>query len=359
MDELFRDPNGGEIGLSLAAGPIGYLVVFTRASDDRTVLRARAVSSDGTAEVEQNLETDARIQRQPAAAWTGTGWLVVWSESRDGSAAGFEVWSRRLAPDGTPEGAATRITDDVLEDSAPALRRAGDVTYLAWSHREPTEGTAPEIVVQRLNDTGATEGTVHVASASSDEATAPTLGYPEGQLVLGYIDRNETGARVRLRPLNARGAPRDDAQTLSVSDAFGNLELAGDEERGAAVYDITTGPRRRDVRFRSFLGSGRPIVAERGLSGGVLPAQSPSIAAFAGGFAVVLRAGQLGSRHLRLELLDADGVAVQERQLASLYRANAPVALRVNGEGRLLTAWVDEVMGGGTILAAGRIRCGQ
>ena len=103
-------------------------------------IHGRRVSADGVPQ-----GADFRIsgtnalanESNPAVAWNGTGYLVVWEDPRLEAARGVDVRGRRVSAAGAPEGRDFRIsgTSANADDVAPAVASDGTVYLVVWEDR--------------------------------------------------------------------------------------------------------------------------------------------------------------------------------------------------------------------------------
>jgi len=146
--ELIGDPfrvcGAGALGFdhapAIAWDGSETLVVWSDGRNDAdrgTDVYGRRVSADGAPQ-----GADFRIsgtnavadEYNPAVAWNGTGYLVVWEDSRDDAARGVDVRGRRVSAAGAPEGKDFRIsgTSATADDNAPAVASGSGNFLVVW-----------------------------------------------------------------------------------------------------------------------------------------------------------------------------------------------------------------------------------
>jgi hypothetical protein len=118
----------------------GYLVVWEDGRDDDergTDVYGRRVTAAGMPtgpdfRISGTSATDD--EHAPAVAWDGTGYLVVWEDSRDSNERGTDVRGRRVAAGGGAEGRDFRISGSKAtgDDKSPAVASDGTGYLVVW-----------------------------------------------------------------------------------------------------------------------------------------------------------------------------------------------------------------------------------
>jgi hypothetical protein len=135
----------------------------TRVAPDATVLDPYGIP----------LSTASGNQTQPAVAFDGTNYLVVWQDSRDGPYEYCDIYGTRITPDGTvldPSGIPISIT--LMSQEQPDLAFDG-ANYLVVWQREVL-GSIADIYGARLN----TDGEVLDPEGIPISAASATQEYP-------------------------------------------------------------------------------------------------------------------------------------------------------------------------------------
>ncbi|MFH1329390.1 MAG: hypothetical protein ABIJ48_01830 [Actinomycetota bacterium] len=143
-----------------------YLVVWRdeRNSQDRgTDIHGRLVSAAGAP-----TGFDARIsgtnatadEAVPDVAWSGSNFLVVWQDSRNSDDRGDDVRGRLVSPAGTPLGRDRRIsgTNAIADDLAPALAGNGTDFLVVWEDWRMNPGRQTDIYARLVSSAGAPIG---------------------------------------------------------------------------------------------------------------------------------------------------------------------------------------------------------
>lgn len=206
------------------------------------------------------VSTGADFSINPALAWDGTSFLVVWQDRRSGS---FAVWGRRLADDGTPQGAETLIADEddaegptiaasslgavvvyrrggVMESSIvarslgpslsavgapksldihghyaePNVVRSGERFFASWVDADPQHHLRAAILDV---DAGAVVGPQSLSLPTGDSRAPRAIGLGDRALVVYGRTLPATGYDVWARTFDAKLAPMGDAVALTSS----------------------------------------------------------------------------------------------------------------------------------------------
>ncbi len=157
---------GSKIMPAVAWSGTESLVVWV---DDRhyeerdTDIYGRRVADDGT-----RLGFDFRIsgknavtaEIEPAVAWNGTGYLVVWEDMRDFADRGMDIRGRRVTAAGLAEGKDFRIsgTNATAPDHHPGVASDGAGYLVVWEDYRMLPGRETDIYGRLVSATGAPVG---------------------------------------------------------------------------------------------------------------------------------------------------------------------------------------------------------
>lgn len=172
-----------------------------------------------------------KIVSGPALIWSGSSWLVVWSDERDG--AGGELYSRRLNTAGAPIGPAVRLTDGEGASVGPSLVPSDAGFYLSWL--DSRSGT-PAIMGRKLSASGEPDGEEELVFAPGvGKVTAARTSIVGKQQAFAWLldssDTKEAGVWVMLRapglevPSTRRVAAAEDATGLAIVPTFDQFGL--------------------------------------------------------------------------------------------------------------------------------------
>ena len=114
-----------------AAGPAGFGLAFVaHRAGQPDAIGFQALSPVGEPAGAPVLLSDSPANaRDPALAWSGSRYGVVWVDGRD---PGPDLWFRPLAADGTPQAAPARLVTQTGNESSPVLVYGENRFALAW-----------------------------------------------------------------------------------------------------------------------------------------------------------------------------------------------------------------------------------
>jgi hypothetical protein len=132
-----------------------YLVVwqdyrdyYNTTSNGTDIYGTRVRASDGKA-LEQlsgiAISTQTTNENEPDVAFDGTNFVVVWSDNRNSSASGYDIYAARLDQSGAVLDASGQVISSATGDQvAPSLLFNGTSYFAAWQDSR-TSSTAPDI----------------------------------------------------------------------------------------------------------------------------------------------------------------------------------------------------------------------
>ncbi|HEX8438389.1 MAG TPA: hypothetical protein VF697_24985, partial [Archangium sp.] len=193
----FNGEAGGPPGIACAKKLC--LVAYTVSGDDENVIAAARVDSNGKVLEKQSLSPGENDAFDPAVAWDGGQFLVVWSDERGGEDT-EDIYGARVRKDGTMlDGRGVPLI------AAPAGQRRPDV---AWTGKhflvvwEDNRGVEPDIYGARVRgDTRPVEPTGFPIAPHPGTQYAPRLAHDDRESLVVWGDtRGEAflarGARV-------------------------------------------------------------------------------------------------------------------------------------------------------------------
>jgi hypothetical protein len=278
--------------------------------------------------------------------------VAAWRE-RDNADEDWELFSRLVDSGGAPVDEPLALTDNALDDSAPALGRTAEGNALvAWRLDEP-EGAEGRL--QLLGADGVSMGALRALGTLGQVSARPAVVSLADGAGVGWVDASTS--RARLQPVNASGAPIGMPQGLSVeSEATGTVDLArGAGGDGAAVFDVRVSGSRPEVRLRRFDGMGEPKGSPTVITEPPATGQSASVTPFRDGYAVAYRGSKDGvmPETLRLALVSGEGELLSTVDLAEPGGPARRLAIRASpGGDRLFVTWMDD-----HALMLTRLRC--
>ncbi|HEY6002414.1 MAG TPA: hypothetical protein VIV57_06025, partial [Anaeromyxobacter sp.] len=208
-------------------------VYGSRVARDGTVLDA-----DGIA-----ISTAASHQLDPAVAFDGTNYLVVWQDLRSGE---YDIYCARLSPAGLVLDAdGIAVSTAIHDQSAPAVVFDGTNHVIAW--QDLRGGIASDILAARVSPDGVVLDGSGIPVAAADGAQgAPALAFDGAYTLVLWTDAAALPASVRGARLDSAGTVLDPAG-FAVADGTGSAPMAaGSDGAGRAiaaygVVDVATG----------------------------------------------------------------------------------------------------------------------
>ena len=260
--------------------------------------------AEGTARVGPDMDPDYRIsgpegtsaEWEPAVAWNGTAYLVVWMDERNHDSRLRDIYGRRVSADGSPIGGDFLISGPgaTANDENPAVAWNGTAYLVVWSDQRTSSSRGADIYGRRVSAAGAPVGGDFLISGPG------ATGWDQGPdvvcsgtacLVVWSDERTSSrGADVYGRRVSAAGAPvggdfrisgigatSDDWTPAVAWDGTEYLVVWSDNRasaiRGADIYgrrvSSTGSPTGKDFRISgldALLGQ-RPAVAWNGTAG--------------------------------------------------------------------------------------------
>jgi len=181
-----------------------YLVVWDEADGDGIGRRivGRFVSSAGDLVKADPVriyppKADGRLRGGAAVAVGTAGFLVAWTEDREGFA---DVSAIRVNFDGTLEGQAFDVANAVFDQRNPTLAWTGTRFAVAWDDRRNQN---MRVVGARLVSPKGELGEELVLGAAGPYAETPIVGSCAGQAAVAWFD-GSTPAKPKLRAIRAR-----------------------------------------------------------------------------------------------------------------------------------------------------------
>ncbi len=346
--EIASDVRMADRVVGLAAGDTGWGLAWHQNVKGFDEIFVAAVGVTGEATVNQ-ITSLSRIERDPAIVATDTGWLLAWSGNH--MDLNYELYAQPIGPDLAPTAAPTRLSNFADGDGSPtlvALPTSG--MLVAWVRGGMTSNLA---VTRVLAASGTPTAAERVITTSANEVVQPTLGARSAGAVLAWGEASSAPPAARVLSLDAAGASSGTPAVASTEgNADGTADLVMDRFGGAIVFGATVIVR-PEVRIRLLDETGAPVEAERAVTASA--GRDASIASFGGGYLVSYRSAD-PVPVIRLALLDAQGVFIDEYDLADAAVGGGRTTVRVTTEGRVLVTWADAGVAGTRIRAA-RVVC--
>ena len=187
------------------------------------------------------LATPGMAATDPAIAFDGTNYLVVWSDARTNG--GSDIWAERVDQNGAvldPTGIIVAVADGV--QGHPAVAFDGSRFAVAWEDFKVDKGTEADIGAAFVG----TDGTVTALPAiatTTDSEISPAIAHGAGGTVVTWIQNKQVMAT--LLSANGAGAPfaittgaLADRNPKIAADDAGNFLVTYAEADAASHIDI-------------------------------------------------------------------------------------------------------------------------
>jgi len=346
--ELASDLRMSDRVVGLAAGDTDWAITWHQSVKGFDEIFVAGVGVTGDATVHQ-ITSLGRLEHDPAIVATDTGWLLAWSGNH--MDLNYEMYSQSVGADLSPIGSPTRLSTFADGDGSPTLVALPTSGYLvAWVQGGMTTNLA---VTRVLGATGAPTAAARTITTAANAVVRPTLGFRSAGAVLVWGESSSVPPAARVLALDVAGAASGGPVAASTEgNADGTADVTMDLFGGAMVFGATVIVR-PEVRVRLLDGTGTPVESERAAT--TSAGRDASIASFGGGYLVSYRSAD-AAPVIRLALLDAQGVFIDEYDLADAAAGGGRTTVRVTTEGRVLVTWADTGVAGTRIRAA-RVRC--
>jgi hypothetical protein len=197
LDMPVTNPGGGrQTEPAVATDGTDFLVVWT---DDRnggsTDLYGTIVSATGLVlnPLGIAISTAVNQQENPAVAFDGTNYLVVWEDGR--RASGVDIYGARVSPTGTvqdPNGlviANSTAFNERMDN--PAIAFDGTNYLVAWDQKSGYTGPT-NLYAQRVSKAGTRLTTITISSTIGDQSN-PALAFDGTNYLAAWEDSRNTG----------------------------------------------------------------------------------------------------------------------------------------------------------------------
>ncbi|MFH1313835.1 MAG: hypothetical protein ABIJ00_11505 [Candidatus Eisenbacteria bacterium] len=192
---------------AVAFGDTAYFVTWTDWRDGNANIYAARVALDGTVLDTSGVMVSAAVAEQefPAVSFDGTGWLVVWHDSRSGQA---DIYGSRVALDGTVlDSSGIVVSASVTEELNADITFNGTNYLVVWD-----------------DEPGATSRDVYAARVAPDGTVLDPAGIPVCTVAnqQEFAAASSDGSNYLVTWIDFRGGGTWDAYGARV-DAAGNV----------------------------------------------------------------------------------------------------------------------------------------
>jgi hypothetical protein len=356
-DDVYEVPDIDSIdrrGFDVTPGPVGFAFGLVRDTCGfAESLQWGRVGGSGVIEDPAEIIGDCHLMEHLALGRAGDGYRIAWTDNSETRLIGgfnkntIELHAQALGADGVPLGSPERITDNALHELQPVLAAVGDQTLVAWIEWDEVGGERG--IYLRAIDGGETVTVI-----------APSAGHRPEKLALTRVGSNKAALAwveevaergIWLQPLSEAGQPVGEPVQLTPFAAAGStVDLAGDNEGGAAVYSVGIDEVNFEARFRRLDGAGKPIAEEVKIVSRPDQAVGASVASLGGGFVIAYRTQPSGSvvPEVRLVFATQEGIVARDSQGRLLYlpvveasRDGSQTDVSVSVDGRVLVSFID------------------
>jgi len=203
MDRRVTMTSGQSTHPALAWNGTHYGAVYADDTPGNLELHFQLLAQDGTPMgAARRLTTAANASDWPDIVWTGTKFVVVWEDERAG-AAKEDVWSLALDRNGMPLGSAVQLTTSMAREMSPVLKLGGGELGVVWSD---TRFTQREVYFRRLDLDGRPLGSeLRVTNDGADSAW-PDLAWNGSNWAVVWHDTRDGNQEVYFARITAAGA---------------------------------------------------------------------------------------------------------------------------------------------------------
>jgi len=341
----------------------GYAVAWSdsRDGDDEEIYLAR-LSGSGA-----KIGSDVRVTHAPfqsilpRLAWTGTEYGLVWQDARDSTTAldgHWEVYFARLSADGVKTSEDVRITnsvDDLLPDSSePAIAWTGSEYGIAWVGASGGR----QIYFTRLDPSGGRLLSPVRVTLPPANALHPAIVWTGSEYGLVWVDyRNGSTLDIHFVRLDASGA-RIGAETL-VSTVPDDIDAAPSLTWTGSEYGIVWRDQRMgnpEIFLARLTATGVKIGDDTRVTTDPGRSDLPSVVWTGSQYGISFVDDREGNNEVYLSLVDGTGVkAGPDLRVTSTPGYSGDVALTWTGN-EFGVAWREPVLGNNEVFFT-RLAC--
>ena len=274
----------------------------------------------------------AAMARRPALVATATGWLVAWSDERDGAP---DVFVATLDDAGNVSGSEVRLTNDDIASVSPSLASDGTSSVIAWIDDQTVR-------FQRLEEDASPLGSpVTVSAAVASDAVVARAG-------TGWLVIFDAGGELRATRLTTDGALIEmgaplgmatDARRPDVTEGPDGVVVSWEDRRSGA----------NEAYVQRFDSAGGALGAEGRITEDPASSQQTSIASGEASFGLAWENDSVSGDDIRFRLLDRAAAPILDEVLISgAVRSEKPVVvshpagyavLFQSGDGTIADVW--------------------
>lgn len=328
----------------------GFLIVWSDERKGNGDLYATKIGADGKKSSEWVLVEGAEDSKSPAIVKLSTGFLVAWF---DATPIGADVKTIVLGADGKATGMPTMLSPTTSKNPRPIATSAFGGAAVAWSDMK---GSIPSAQVAWLNSSGQLTIPAVTLGTATGGAEFPAVAASDDMLAVFYSDGRDGNHNIRATLFNDQLVSQKD---VAVREAAGNAVNSratwNGKEFVAAWEDLASQEANEEVHASRLAPNGTatspvvvPEVSEE--------ANWPALASTPQGVAIAYYQRRGGNPfQIIVSYMDKNGELVRPDLQVSNGRARFP-AIAHDGSSLLGVAWEDTRSGTQEIYFA-RIQC--
>jgi hypothetical protein len=178
----------GQTSPAVASDGAGYLVAWADQRGDSSDIYVSRVNSEGLVLDPAGIPVSlaAGLQREPAATFDGTNYLVVWTDERGG---GADIYGARVTPGGVVvDTSGIPLIAAPEYQTTPAVAYDGTNVLLVWA--DTRNDILGDIYAARVTSEGAVlDSTGFVVSAASNWQGGPAIAFGRGEALVVWHDQ--------------------------------------------------------------------------------------------------------------------------------------------------------------------------
>ncbi|MFT3775395.1 MAG: MYXO-CTERM sorting domain-containing protein [Minicystis sp.] len=234
---------------SIASDGAKYLVVWSNTDifGEHDVRGALVGAADAFVSSSFPLSTAASDQRDPAVAFDGTGYLVVWQDSRNGF---YDIYGARVSKAGAVLDAnGISISTAANDQKEPAVTFDGSNHFVIWNDGRAGAST-PDVYGARVSTLGFVYDTSGIAiSQAAGVQSMPAVAFDGTNDVVTWADTRAGNSDVYMARVNPSGTVLDPAGVAVSSGAAtesapaiacggASCFIAWEDNRAGTSYDV-------------------------------------------------------------------------------------------------------------------------
>lgn len=211
----------------------GFLVVWSDERQGNGDIYAAKVDSNGVKASEWVIVEGSEQSRSPTIARVGDGFILAWFET---TPIGSDVKMMALDSGGKPSGMASLLAASTSDNPRPMAASAFNGAAIAWSDRK---GTVPSASVALVS--GTAQLLVPAVSLGNGMAASelPSPAGGDGTLAVFYSDGRDGHANIRASLFNEQLVLQQDVVVRDASNDAFNVRATWDGEQFVAAWEDT------------------------------------------------------------------------------------------------------------------------